>query len=310
MKKLALCVLTLCALILFVLTGCNKASDYTLTESYDTTVFDSEAAASDEEDESKKEEIETEEGAEEGEEQSKNENENMEKVFNCDAQRLDAGMSDVEVTSLYQKACADGKENGYTPVIVFVDEILEETIEGAYEGEGGSELYINAMVSAEHSDGKELFDERYAELANIYGEEFLSVDNDALDMWLSIDGYGTDVLPAANTFEGEAYLLRVPTDKPYEIFAWLPFGGWNDCPDTDKMIAMCKYWYDEYGAMPAIITYDMLTFYLNEPITNRETAMLIAKEQCAFCSEVLGMGGMESYVAMTLGKSIWSFWWD
>lgn len=283
--------IALYALTVFILTGCGNTIDFSSAENYDTTAFEAEITTTGEQEESEKAD--------------------MEKIFNCDAQRLNTGMSGAEVTRLYQQACADGKENGYVPVIVFVDDVLEDFIEGIYEKEGGSESYINSMLSVEYSNGKELFDERYAQLESYYGEEFISIDNDLLDMWLSLDSNGQEsCLPALDAFEGEAYLIHVPTDKPYEIFAWLPFGGWNECPDTDIMIAMCKYWYDEYGAKPAIITHDTLTFYLNEPITSKETAVLIAKEQCAFCSEALGMGGMASYVAMTLDSNVWTFWWD
>ncbi len=29
----------------------------------------------------------------------------------------------------------------------------------------------------------------------------------------------------------ELILAKIPTEKPWEIFAWVPFGGWNECPD-------------------------------------------------------------------------------
>ena len=27
-------------------------------------------------------------------------------------------------------------------------------------------------------------------------------------------------------------LAKIPVKDPWKIFAWLPFGGWNECPDT------------------------------------------------------------------------------
>ena len=27
-------------------------------------------------------------------------------------------------------------------------------------------------------------------------------------------------------------LAKIPVKNPWEIFAYLPFGNWNDCPDT------------------------------------------------------------------------------
>lgn len=292
----------LSVLILFTVSGCGKTMNDTDTESYIPAAFEAEVTESSGKEDSKEEEK---------SEKEENEAVNTEKLFNCDANKLDEGMSSAEVTEIYQSACFDGKENGYTPVIVFYDEILEDCIEGNYESEGGPEAYINAMLSVEYSNGKKLLDERYAGLESLYGEEFLAVDNDTLDIWLSVDDSSMNGgLPAANMYEGEVYLVQVPTDKPYEIFAWLPFCGWNDCPDTDEMIAVCKYWYDEYGAAPAVITHDTLEFYLSEPVTDKETAILIAGEQSVFCSDVLDMGGIAFYVAMTLDSNVWSFWWD
>ena len=37
-------------------------------------------------------------------------------------------------------------------------------------------------------------------------------------------------------------LLQIPTDDPADIPAYLPFGGWNDCPDTQTQLAFTHYW--------------------------------------------------------------------
>lgn len=235
----------------------------------------------------------------------------MEKIFDCDAQRLDKGISPEEMTRLYLEAFAKGKEKGYTPVVVFANDRLEEAVNIAFNEENTPEAYVKAVLSKDHTNGKELFDEKYAYLEELFGDE-LMIDSDELDMMLSVfeNSDMNKFLMSDNSFEGEVYLVQVPTNSPYEIFAWLPFCGWNDCPNTNDMIAMCRYWYDEYGAVPAEITYDTLTFYLNEPITDKETAVKAAKEQCVFSSEVIGMGGIFSYVRMTLDGNIWTFWWD
>lgn len=53
--------------------------------------------------------------------------------------------------------------------------------------------------------------------------------------------------------ETPLYLAEIPTVNPWEVFAWLPFGGWNDCPDSEDMMAVFQYWYEKYGAVPACI---------------------------------------------------------
>ncbi|MCM1054224.1 MAG: DUF4253 domain-containing protein [Bacteroides sp.] len=231
------------------------------------------------------------------------------KVFECEACRIKDQASEEAVTSLYLDAVAEGKEKGYVPVLVFLEEVLERKINADFE-EKGRESYIEEALNAERADGRELFDKYYSELEEYFGGE-LTVDMGKVDMLLfEYGGFGDRGLPSADWYGGELYLVKVPTSRPFEIFAWLPFCGWNECPPTDEMISMCEYWYEEYGAMPAMITYDMLYFYLDEPITDRETAVKAAKEQCAFSSESLWIAGIEDYVLMTLDSNVWVFWWD
>lgn len=236
--------------------------------------------------------------------------ENTKEIFGLEADELSAEADSEAITDLYLKAFAEGKENGYIPVLVFLDDILEEKISAAFE-ESGREKFISEALSAERQDGKELFDKYYSALEEYYGEE-LSIDEARVGQEIALYPGGSRFLTAGGRYadEGRRYLVKVPADKPYEIFAWLPFGGWNECPDTEEMISMCQYWYEEYGAVPASITYDTLTFYLDNPVTDKETAIKAAKEQCAFSSELLGMGGIDLYIAMTVNSNVWSFWWD
>lgn len=232
----------------------------------------------------------------------------MEKAFYCNAERLDKNMTGKEVEQLYLQSFADGREKGYTPVVVFVNDTLESVLKIAFE----TEVYTKSVLSNDHTNGKELLDERYAELEEFFGDEALSADMNKLDAILSTceNSDRDSFMPSASYYEGQAYLVRVPTTKPYEVFAWIPFGGWNECPDADDMIAICKYWYDNYGAVPSTITLDTLSFYLEKPVASKETALNIAKEQCAFCSEILDLGGVEDYAAMTYNGCSWFFWWD
>ncbi len=44
-------------------------------------------------------------------------------------------------------------------------------------------------------------------------------------------------------------LAKIPVKNPWEIFAYLPFGNWNDCPDTPELMAAAKYWFEQHGAV-------------------------------------------------------------
>lgn len=233
------------------------------------------------------------------------------KIFNCTAIKIDADAYCSEMTDIYRAAYADGKTKGYTPVFVVVDDVLNEQVETAYKSVGSADEYISTILSNDHSSGKQMLDDTYEELQKKYSDsDFLSMDDDIIDELMTEYTEHSIYLPSARDFDEEIYLLQVPTKKPYEVFAWVPFGGWNNCPDTDEMIAICKYWYDEYWVLPALITYDSLYMYLYEPITDMETAKSIAKEQSMFCIDVAGMGGMEGYVWMTSYSHVWNFWWD
>ena len=235
----------------------------------------------------------------------------METIFNCSAQPIDKNTSGEEMTQLYKQALTEGKSSGFTPVVVFVDDILEETVEDYYSEAESSEAYISSVLSKDHPDGKKYLDKCYEALEEFYGEE-LSLNEELLDALRSQSAYASDskVIPSAGTFEGNVYLLRVPSAAPYEVFAYIPFCGWNDCPGVDDMISVCRHWYDSYGALPAVITHDMLIFYLEDPVTDVNTVAELAKEHAAFCQDSLDMGGIESCAAMINKSPVWSFWWD
>lgn len=231
-------------------------------------------------------------------------------IFGCEAELISGRADGKEITELYLKAYAESKDKGYVPVVVYVDSVLEEFINFKLE-DTDRESFISSALSAERTDGKTLFEERYAELSEYYGEELTAIDGSYIDEMLSLGiNTGKFLLSGEQFYEGAMYLVKVPAENPHEIFAWLPFCGWNDCPDVNDMMSMCEYWYKEYGAVPAQITHDTLTFYLSDPVTDKETAVKAAKEQFVMSSEVIGMGGIGSYVLMTMNSNIWTFWWD
>lgn len=108
-------------------------------------------------------------------------------------------------------------------------------------------------------------------------------------------------------------LAKIPVKNPWEIFAWLPFGGWNECPDTPELMAIANYWYQRYGAVPAVMTHDQLEFTLPTPAP-RARAMELVQEQYGFCPDVVDQDAGEATVgrlADTLWRSDkWYFWWD
>ena len=113
--------------------------------------------------------------------------------------------------------------------------------------------------------------------------------------------------------QGEMLLLQIPTDDPADIPAYLPFGGWNDCPNAETQLAFTHYWREKYGAIPAALDgADCLEFLVERPVTDPVGAKKLAVEQFAFCSD-LPFQVFEDFEQLTefIHQSRqWYFWWD
>ena len=108
-------------------------------------------------------------------------------------------------------------------------------------------------------------------------------------------------------------LAKIPVKNPWEIFAYLPFGNWNDCPDTPQLMAAAKYWFEQHGAVPAAMSHDELEFLLPAPVP-KEKAVDAAVELYSFCPDVIDQGPEDATVgalADVLRQStVWYLWWD
>ena len=98
-------------------------------------------------------------------------------------------------------------------------------------------------------------------------------------------------------------------EHPWEVFAYLPFGNWNDCPDTPELMAVVKRWYERYGAVPAALSGDMLELLLPQPV-KAEEALALAREHLTFCPDVLGEGTLGGLADSLRQSMAWFFWWD
>ena len=113
--------------------------------------------------------------------------------------------------------------------------------------------------------------------------------------------------------QGEMLLLQIPTDDPADIPAYLPFGGWNDCPDAETQLAFTHYWREKYGAIPAALDgADCLEFLVERPVTDPVEAKNLAVEQFAFCSDLpfQVFEDIEQLTEFIHQSRQWYFWWD
>lgn len=113
-------------------------------------------------------------------------------------------------------------------------------------------------------------------------------------------------------FLEKVYIGLIPTGNPYEVPAYVKFGGWNACPAPEEQVAILRYWYDKYGAQVISMTFDIIECTVENPPKTKEESLALAKEQFIYCSDIVTQGtGTISDLADSLYKSkYWFFWWD
>lgn len=221
-----------------------------------------------------------------------------------------------DVDALFKKylsAYKCGKEKGFVPVFIAADENVAEMLEDNPEDSGKSaEEYRQWLISADHDNGsdflKETFDEQYKAITEEWTPEKLYgkfEGGEALNIFISWREYSF-------TKTHELIYAEIPVKNPWEIFAWIPVGGWNECPMPEDIMSVSKLWYEKYGAVPAFITGDTIEYYLPAPVSDRDEALKIAEQHYAFCPDSVDQGvGTIKCLANSISKStVWYFWWD
>ncbi len=245
------------------------------------------------------------------------------KYMDCPCEVFPPMENDAPIHEAYAKALEEGHKSGFTPVIITVDETLWEClcINAGEENEDEPDIqkirdYRTNILSKSADSGKEYLLTQLEERKNDCDENEIDWDEEIMgemkggikiDSFSSFWSFGSDETC-------ETILAKIPAVNPWEIFAWLPMGGWNDCPDTKEMIAVSKYWYESYGAVPAAISHDELEFYIEKPVKDKAEAQKLALEQYAFCPDRVEQceeDGSIGKLADSLTKSdVWYFWWD
>ncbi len=232
--------------------------------------------------------------------------------FQCEYTVFEKGSDPEKLEKAYFEALQEGTEKGYYPAILVVDEYVTDWLDYVFEEEYNPEKVIQAC----NDQGKELLQKRFREYMEDYEEDY----EEGLEEFIGNETEG-DVLHHFSAYtsfqeyalEDDTLLLKIPVKHPWEIIAWIPMGGWNECPAPEEMISICKYWYEAYGAMPAIFTHDVMEFYAPKKL-NGADSLEVAKEHYAFCVDRVDQGTRTytlSELAVGLQDSeVWYFWWD
>lgn len=112
-------------------------------------------------------------------------------------------------------------------------------------------------------------------------------------------------------FEG-VHIALVSTRSGWEVPAHLRFGGFNACPQPHEHVALWHRWHDLYGAELVGISHDVVEALVSRPPNDREGGAQLAREQYAYCSDIVsqGCGTICELAALLINRSTWYFWWD
>jgi len=212
---------------------------------------------------------------------------------------------DDPIVAAYSYAARCGVRDGYVPVLIVPSDTLWEILTMNAEAEKGAfedydfdaeavAQYREKVLAQPLPDGKTILTERLPmrfegsraeEPDDVDAEEFRETDH-----FISYWNYETKKTHPL-------ILAKIPVKNPWEVFAYLPFGEWNDCPDTAALMAVSKYWHEQHDAVPAVLTYDTLEYSVPAPVA-KESARELAAEQYAFCADIIEQGTP----GMTIGK--------
>ena len=232
--------------------------------------------------------------------------EQLKEYLGCPCTYFPPMADDQPIMAAYRQARVHGEKEGFLPMLVAVDELLLECLED-------SDQVRAELLAAPLESGEEFLQKWLKEIKEELGE-------DEPDYWEQLmgevsDGEGIDSFLSLRDFNGKktvpVVLAEIPIKNPWEVFAYLPFGGWNECPANEEHMAVAKYWFEKYGAIPALMTHDVLEYSLPAPVS-QERAMEVAWEQFTYCSDIVEQGvGTIGRLADGLTKShYWYFWWD
>lgn len=211
---------------------------------------------------------------------------------------------DTEVKQLWLDTYERGKQEGFCPVLLAVDECFYDSLDdnSEWSDETKRQEWQSKVLSSNLNNGASILQERMEQVKEEYNDTEWKND---------VVGTDEDIEPI-NDFDIEEgtdlYLVEVPVKEPWKVFAYIPFGDWNDSPKAEEHMAIAKYWYEKYGACVAYISNDVVEYYLSCPVTG--DTIPIAEEHLGYCADVLQGNNLTSLASQLKNSSIWYFWWD
>lgn len=227
----------------------------------------------------------------------------------CRCRPLSPDLMQHELKEVWQKEYQRGRKEGFCPILLeMTDNLLDglSTPSCLTEKEEFAK-WRQQMLDNPVKDGKALLAER------LEGERELFKENDEDADWEEVMVGTSEGAEASTAFDFYGYdvmLVEVPVKNPWQVFAYLPMGGWNECPDAEEQMAVAKYWFEKYGAVIAGISSDTIVYALPQPVT--KDTLKLAEEQFAYCPDIVdqGYGNLATLADANKESTVWNFWWD
>ena len=240
--------------------------------------------------------------------------------LDCPCQVFAPMNDDDPILDAYREACEEGKAAGFTPVLLPADEMLLETFCGHVGLSGELDVAMirawrETLLAEEIDDGADFLQESLDLRRHEIEEE--GFDWEEL-MGEVADGEVVEGLSAywnqETEWTDEVILAKIPVAEPWKVFAWLPMGGWNECPAPQQMMAAAKHWYKNHGAVPAAISHGVLEFVLPAAVSDEAEAEKLALEHYGFCIDRVEQcsenGTVGELTDSLMNSKVWFFWWE
>lgn len=264
--------------------------------------------------------------------------ETMVAYLGCPCQVFAPTIDDDDLRFAYEAACQEGAEQGYTPLMLVVSDTLLDAMTLAVDDDSDMDFAPEkvqayrqkTLQAAEGLDAAQILKPEEACPAELVGKINVrkgEVFTDCTGHW-DFGNQFAETGPFSKYFyTHEIILAKLPTQNPWEAAIYAPMGGFNDCPAPEQQAAVMKYWYEKYGAVPMMVSYDTWEFtvapliaqteenFKKLPEVEKEKLMALAEEHYGFCTDRIDQYGGENYTLGDLASSLavstkWYFWWD
>ena len=229
-------------------------------------------------------------------------------ALGCPYEYFPKGSSPDKVINAYEDAFAKCEMGGFTPVIVTSDYIQRNLVNTDIDK---LKEQKEILLKTREFNAQNWFTNKLTEWKNELGTNWNETVGEVVcekeDTSKNFSGF----IDFSNSKSKECILAKIPTNEPWEVFASLPFGGWNECPNQDEILWISKYWYERCKAVPAVVSSDILEFSV-PPVKDKEAALGVALEHFAFCSDIVfqGFDTIGRLAGKLMQSTVWYFWWD